>query len=61
VVNVAQTTVVQDAWARGQDLTVHGWAYDLSDGVIRDLKMSMDPVVLETSFVSKRVRRADKV
>jgi carbonic anhydrase len=42
VVNVAQTTVVQDAWARGQDLTVHGWAYDLSDGVIRDLKMSME-------------------
>jgi len=28
--------------ARGQELTVHGWAYDLSDGVIRDLKMSMD-------------------
>jgi carbonic anhydrase len=42
VVNVAQTTVVQDAWARGQDLTVHGWAYDLTDGVIRDLKMSME-------------------
>src|SRR5258706_5063265 len=41
-VNVAQTTVVQDAWARGQELTVHGWAYDLNDGVIRDLKMSMD-------------------
>jgi carbonic anhydrase len=41
-VNVAQTTVVQDAWARGQELTVHGWAYDLNDGVIRDLKMSME-------------------
>ena len=41
-VNVAQTTVVQDAWARGQDVAVHGWAYDLKDGVIRDLKMSME-------------------
>ena len=41
VVNVAQTTVVQDAWARGQDLTVHGWIYGLKDGLIRDLKMSV--------------------
>ena len=41
VVNVAQTTVVQDAWARGQNLTVHGWIYGLKDGLIRDLKMSV--------------------
>lgn len=37
VVNVARTTVVQDAWARGQELTVHGWVYSLEDGLIRDL------------------------
>lgn len=37
VVNVCQTTVVQDAWARGQSLTVHGWIYGLSDGLLRDL------------------------
>ena len=50
-VNVAQTTVVQDAWARGQELAVHGWAYDLNDGVIRDLKMSMDgPGELEDCY-----------
>ena len=36
VVNVAQTTVVQDAWARGQSLTLHGWIYGLSDGLIKD-------------------------
>lgn len=41
VVNVCQTTVVQDAWSRGQDLTVHGWVYSLEDGHIRDLKMSV--------------------
>lgn len=34
---VAKTTVVRDAWARGQDLTIHGWIYGLSDGLIRDL------------------------
>lgn len=42
VVNVAQTTVVQDAWARGQSLTLHGWIYGLSDGHIKDLRMTVD-------------------
>lgn len=42
VVNVAQTTVVQDAWARGQSLTLHGWIYGLSDGLIQDLRMTVD-------------------
>ena len=37
VVNVSQTTVVRDAWARGQKLAVHGWVYDLHDGLLRDL------------------------
>jgi carbonic anhydrase len=37
VVNVSQTTVVRDAWARGQELAVHGWVYDLHDGLLRDL------------------------
>ncbi|MEO7319957.1 MAG: carbonate dehydratase [Chthoniobacteraceae bacterium] len=37
VVNVCQTTIVQDAWSRGQPLTVHGWIYALDDGLIRDL------------------------
>ncbi|GAB2179983.1 carbonate dehydratase [Denitratisoma sp. agr-D3] len=40
VVNVAQTTVVRDAWARKQELTVHGWVYGLKDGLARDMKMS---------------------
>jgi carbonic anhydrase len=37
-VNVCQTTIVGDAWDRGQDLTVHGWVYGLKDGLLRDLK-----------------------
>lgn len=40
-VNVAQTTIVQDAWARGQELTVHSWVYGLKDGRLRDLKMTV--------------------
>ena len=41
VVNVSQTTVVRDAWARGHELAVHGWIYDLHDGLIRDLSLSV--------------------
>lgn len=37
VINVSQTTVVRDAWARGQALNVHGWIYGLQDGLLRDL------------------------
>jgi len=41
VANVCATTIVQDAWARGQSLTVHGWIYSLSDGLLRDLKATV--------------------
>jgi carbonic anhydrase len=41
VANVAQTVVVQDAWRRGQRVTVHGWIYGLKDGLIRDLGMNL--------------------
>ena len=41
VANVAQTIVVQDAWERGQCLTVHGWIYGLKDGLIRDLGLNL--------------------
>jgi carbonic anhydrase len=40
VVNVCQTTVVLDAWQRGQQLTVHGWVYAVGDGLVRELGMS---------------------
>ncbi len=41
VINAAQTTVVQDAWARGQELSVHGFIYSIKDGLMRDLRMSV--------------------
>ena len=37
VANVCKTTVVRDAWERGQQLTVHGWIYGMKDGLVRDL------------------------
>jgi carbonic anhydrase len=41
VVNVCQTTSVQDAWARGQPVTVHGWVYGLNNGLVQDLGISI--------------------
>jgi len=41
VLNVCETTVLRDAWSRGQDVTVHGWIYDVGDGLLRDLKVSV--------------------
>jgi carbonic anhydrase len=41
VINVAQTTVVRDAWERGQDLTIHGWVYGIHDGLLRDLGITV--------------------
>ena len=41
VVNVAQSTVLQDAWGSGQDVTLHGWVYGLHDGLVQDLHMTV--------------------
>ncbi|TAK92345.1 MAG: carbonate dehydratase [Burkholderiaceae bacterium] len=42
--NVGHTTVVQEAWARGQEVRVHGWVYGLSDGLLKDLQVSLSSV-----------------
>jgi carbonic anhydrase len=41
VANVCETTIVEDAWARGRELTVHGLVYGLGDGLLRDLGVSV--------------------
>ena len=42
VANVCQTTIVRDAWDRGQKLAVHGWIYGLKDGLLRDLSTTIE-------------------
>lgn len=39
VINAGNTTIIQDAWRRGQDITVHGWIYDIADGLLKDLEV----------------------
>ena len=41
VINVGETTIVRDAWERGQEIAIHGWIYGLKDGLIRDLEISV--------------------
>jgi carbonic anhydrase len=40
-INAAQTTIVQNAWERGQDLSIHGWVYGLKDGLVRQLGIDL--------------------
>ena len=42
VVNVCVSTVMTDAWAKGQKVSVHGWAYGVHDGLLQDLRMTVD-------------------
>lgn len=52
-VNVCQTTVVEAAWRRGQELTVHGWVYGLEDGRLRDLGVTISgPEEVTTTYES---------
>jgi carbonic anhydrase len=44
VTNLAKTTIVQNAWHRGQDLSLHGWVYGISNGLIRDLDVTISGV-----------------
>ncbi|MEP6901481.1 MAG: carbonate dehydratase [Actinomycetota bacterium] len=53
VLNVGETTIVQDAWERGQNLRVHGWIYDLKDGIISDLDIHLENRI-DTNSLRKR-------
>ncbi|MBI5186269.1 MAG: carbonate dehydratase [Nitrospinae bacterium] len=39
VINVGNTTIIQDAWGRGQKIAIHGWIYDIADGLLKDLSV----------------------
>ena len=63
--NVCRTTVVQDAWQRGQDLVVHGWFYGLHNGLLEDLAMTVshpDDVIgaYERAIAAVHARYADR-
>ena len=57
VVNVCQTTIVQHAWERGQELAVHGWIYALQDGLLRDLDLTVTRLNETTEAYQAAIRR----
>jgi carbonic anhydrase len=41
VSNVCQTSILRNAWSRGESVSVHGWIYDIHDGILRDLGITV--------------------
>lgn len=42
--NIACSNIVQNAWARGQELSIHGWIYDINDGILHKLREPIDSI-----------------
>jgi carbonic anhydrase len=59
--NVALSTVIQDAWARGQEVTIHGWVYGLRDGLLKDLLVTMDRPETVVEVFSAALKRYPRV
>ncbi len=56
VANLCYTSIVQEAWARGQNLTVHGWIYGLSNGLLKDLQLCIEgPGQIGEVYVMEKV------
>ena len=61
VFSAAQTTIIQDAWQRGQSVTIHGWVYDLHDGLLHSLGLevsSLDHLQQQSQTVFQRMAQS---
>jgi carbonic anhydrase len=63
--SVCKTTVVQDAWSRGQPVAVHGWVYGLHNGLLQDLGINVESVadtarVYDEALAALKVRHASR-
>jgi carbonic anhydrase len=60
VVNTCETTILRDAWQRGQNVSVHGWIYGVADGILRDLRVTVSrPGELSTAYERAVAGRED--
>ena len=57
VLSVGRTTIVQSAWGRGQELAIHGWIYGISDGLLRDLDLTISSRTELTDAARRHGRR----
>ena len=60
VVNLCQTTIVRDAWERGQDVTIHGWVYGLQDGLLGDLGMNINSAAMLADNLAASLAQYEK-
>jgi carbonic anhydrase len=57
VVNVCQTTIIQDAWERGQEVAVHGWVYGIQDGLLSELGMTINSADMLAPHLERSLAR----
>ena len=60
VINLCQTTIVNDAWDRKQELTIHGWVYGLQDGLLNEVGMSISSPDMLAGKLAKSLSKYDK-
>jgi len=58
VSNITTTVTVRDAWDRGQDLSIHGWVYDVADGLVKDLQVTLRAGADSASIIESAIRTA---
>jgi carbonic anhydrase len=61
VVSTGETTILQDAWLRGQDVRVHGWIYYITDGIYRDLKVTVKSIEGLDNLRLKTINQRQKI
>lgn len=57
VMNAGQTTVMQDAWLRGQQVSIHGWIYRIGDGIFQDLRVTLSSAEDLKNLAAKMIER----
>jgi carbonic anhydrase len=61
VVSTGETTILQDAWLRGQEISVHGWIYYITDGIYRDLKVTVKSLESLDDLRLKTINQRQKI
>jgi carbonic anhydrase len=61
VVSAGETTIMQDAWLRGQEISIHGWIYYITDGIYRDLKVTVDSLESLDMLRLKTINQRQKI
>src|SRR5215213_3098350 len=61
VVSTGETTILQDAWLRGQDVRVHGWIYYITDGIYRDLRVTVKSLESLNSLRFKTINQRQNI